>query len=371
VASVVTSDPRLLEELTLNAWPPLETLLFDGWVLSFSDGYTRRANSIHPLYPARLPLSAKIETCEAIYAARSQQAVFKLTSSEDDAQLDRALADLAYQLAATTSVQTAPLAPIAASAGVVSTTNPRYEAGGHLERDSEITLATSLEATWLADFNRLSATPTRFEPTMRALLEKIVPAHTFASITHDGQAVALGLRRARLCRPLRHRRRLQSSQPGPGPPPGHAPPGMGPSARRNSRLPGGHARQRPGHPPVRPARLPRAVPLLVPPQAPLSKLNGGGTSEPFNERVLKVEPLRAVAAPGVPHVSNCVVTRGRMSTASAAGDHVTLLSTANPAGLCARNLTVPNLPYALRAGIGKSVFFFPRFSLRSARYGQP
>jgi N-acetylglutamate synthase len=193
VASVVTSDPRLLEELTLNAWPPLETLLFDGWVLSFSDGYTRRANSIHPLYPARLPLSAKIETCEAIYAARSQQAVFKLTSSEDDAQLDRALADLAYQLAATTSVQTAPLAPIAASAGVVSTTNPRYEAGGHLERDSEITLATSLEATWLADFNRLSATPTRFEPTMRALLEKIVPAHTFASITHDGQAVALGL----------------------------------------------------------------------------------------------------------------------------------------------------------------------------------
>jgi len=39
-------DSRLIEELTLNAWPPLETLLFDGWILSFSDGYTRRANSV-------------------------------------------------------------------------------------------------------------------------------------------------------------------------------------------------------------------------------------------------------------------------------------------------------------------------------------
>ena len=37
---------REIEELTLNAWPPLETLFFDGWILSFSDGYTRRANSI-------------------------------------------------------------------------------------------------------------------------------------------------------------------------------------------------------------------------------------------------------------------------------------------------------------------------------------
>ena len=35
----------LIEELTLNAWPSLRSLLFDGWVLNFADGYTRRAYS--------------------------------------------------------------------------------------------------------------------------------------------------------------------------------------------------------------------------------------------------------------------------------------------------------------------------------------
>ena len=82
---------RLLEELTLNAWPPLETLLYDGWILGFSNGYTRRANSIHPLNPSTLELSQKIDTCESLYAARGQATVFKLTSSPFDAELDATL----------------------------------------------------------------------------------------------------------------------------------------------------------------------------------------------------------------------------------------------------------------------------------------
>jgi N-acetylglutamate synthase len=179
------ADPRLLEELTLNAWPPLQTLLFDGWLLSFSDGYTRRANSIHPLYPSQLPLAAKLATCEAVYAARGQEIVFKLTSAAEDAGLDQTLANLGYQSAATTSVQTAPLHPgsVAAEASPDTLLSP----------DPEITLSTSLDAAWLESFNRLSATPARFHPTMCALLEKIVPAHTFASITQEGQTVAQGL----------------------------------------------------------------------------------------------------------------------------------------------------------------------------------
>lgn len=167
---------RAIEELTLNAWPPLETLLFDGWILSFSNRYTRRANSVHPLYPSTLPLLDKIATCEAVYAARDYpETVFKITSAPEDAALDRALAARGYARIALTSVQTAALdrLPAAADAGVV--------------------ISSSLTERWFADFNRLAATPEPLQASERRLLEKIGVPHAFGSVSVDGQSVALGL----------------------------------------------------------------------------------------------------------------------------------------------------------------------------------
>ena len=40
---------RTLEELSMNALPALQTMLYGGWVLRFANGYTRRANSINPI----------------------------------------------------------------------------------------------------------------------------------------------------------------------------------------------------------------------------------------------------------------------------------------------------------------------------------
>jgi ribosomal protein S18 acetylase RimI-like enzyme len=165
---------RHLEELTLNAWPPLESLVYDGWILGFSNGYTRRANSIHPLYPSTLELSDKISACETMYAARGQETVFKLTSSRVDADLDTALEKRGYASAALTSVQTAELPP-----GVAT--------------DTTVALSEALDPAWFEAFNRLSVTPERFQPSMRRLLEKIVPPHAFAAVTLDGQIVAQGL----------------------------------------------------------------------------------------------------------------------------------------------------------------------------------
>lgn len=62
-------DNKFIEELSLNHWQPLSTLLYDGWVLRFAGGYTKRANSINPIYYSTCDLNIKITECEKIYSA--------------------------------------------------------------------------------------------------------------------------------------------------------------------------------------------------------------------------------------------------------------------------------------------------------------
>jgi hypothetical protein len=45
---------RQFEELTINTWPSLQTCCYDGWILRFARGYTRRANSVYPLYDSSI-----------------------------------------------------------------------------------------------------------------------------------------------------------------------------------------------------------------------------------------------------------------------------------------------------------------------------
>ena len=94
-----------MEELSLNAWPAHQTL-YDGWVLRFADGYTKRANSINPLYPSTNDLGGKIAFCESIYQERKLDVVYQLTpTSCHPENLDDTLAAKGYRKNSPTSVQ--------------------------------------------------------------------------------------------------------------------------------------------------------------------------------------------------------------------------------------------------------------------------
>src|SRR5215467_6139135 len=69
-----------VEETCLNAWPALRQVLLNGWVLRFSEGLTRRANSTNPLRGPRETGDGMIAACEALYQRRGLPTIFRLPS---------------------------------------------------------------------------------------------------------------------------------------------------------------------------------------------------------------------------------------------------------------------------------------------------
>jgi GNAT superfamily N-acetyltransferase len=166
---------RHYEELTLNAWPALHTLHMDGWIVRFANGYTRRANSINPLYPSAVNLDQKIRDCEAFYTQRGLPTIFKMMDACDPANLDAELEVAGYQLDAVTQVQELALAPI----------EPPHPQG--------LVISEVLTYDWLEVYLRLGGTDRRHVQTMNTMLNSIQPRHAFAALEVEGKAVAVGL----------------------------------------------------------------------------------------------------------------------------------------------------------------------------------
>ncbi|MHB8061467.1 MAG: GNAT family N-acetyltransferase, cg3035/Rv0428c family, partial [Ruminiclostridium sp.] len=103
---------RLLEELQMNAVPSLQTILYDGWVLRFADGYGNRANSITPIYKSIESISEKIDKCEIIYRKKNLKPTYKMTPFVYPENLDEVLENRGYEIIHPTSVQTLNLSSI-------------------------------------------------------------------------------------------------------------------------------------------------------------------------------------------------------------------------------------------------------------------
>src|SRR5579872_6902712 len=105
-----TVSARQVETLSLRAWPALRTDAYDGWVLRFGGGYTRRANSVNPLDRGLIPLADKIVACERAFQAEGLPIVFRIPSISADTDVDAALAVRGYAKSGKTSVRLAGLA---------------------------------------------------------------------------------------------------------------------------------------------------------------------------------------------------------------------------------------------------------------------
>lgn len=71
----------LAEEAGLNAWPALQEIHYDGWLIRLGEGGTRRTNSVNVIGPGSRALEDKIAHCEAIYAAHQKPSYFRIRSN--------------------------------------------------------------------------------------------------------------------------------------------------------------------------------------------------------------------------------------------------------------------------------------------------
>jgi len=166
---------RTIEELSMNAWPAMQTLHYDGWVLRCADGYTKRANSVYPLHPSKMNVDEKIEFCESFYRDWNLPAVFKLTRASTPADLDAKLEVQGYRAESQTSVQLLDL-----------------KTGGH-EISRDVVLTSEDSEKWHTSFARMNNVNAAHRTTHENILRAILLKKCYVSIIDDGKIIGCGL----------------------------------------------------------------------------------------------------------------------------------------------------------------------------------
>jgi len=164
-----------LEQLSMNAWPSLQTMLYDGWVLRFAESVTRRSNSVSPIFGSSIDVEKKISFCENLYNQQNLKTIFKLSSHVYPPDLDEILTNKGYTIEAETSVQTCDLTQT------------------HFATKQGIVLNKELQEDWVRSFVQLNEFETTKRLTYYKILKNIVPEAVYASYRISNQIVGCGL----------------------------------------------------------------------------------------------------------------------------------------------------------------------------------
>ncbi|MDF2720244.1 MAG: acetyltransferase [Paenibacillus sp.] len=164
--------------MTLNTWPPLETVLRKGWIVRYADGYTKRANSVSPLYGTDLvnadEMEELIRVCESYYRQRGLDTVFKLTPYVIPDHLDRLLDEKGYGVVDESSVRLLRLDNVPKPAMAAK----RQEA---------------LDDEWLFDMARLNRLSDKNMKITREMLDRSTLRKGFFTLYDEDTPVACGL----------------------------------------------------------------------------------------------------------------------------------------------------------------------------------
>jgi ribosomal protein S18 acetylase RimI-like enzyme len=166
---------RLLEELQMNAVPSLQTILYDGWVLRFADGYGNRANSINPVYQSLESVNEKIDNCEMIYRRRNLKPTYKITPFVYPEELDQLLENRGYEIIHPTTVQTLDLSSIL---------EPSIKS---------IITSSELENQWFEHYCKFNNVNAENGKIYMKMLNNLIPKNFFISLLINSEVIACGM----------------------------------------------------------------------------------------------------------------------------------------------------------------------------------
>ena len=159
----------------MNAWPSLHTVLYDGWVLRFAKGVTRRANSINPIYESTISIENKIRHCEDVYLNSNLPVIYKLTSTVFPPNLDMLLDKEGYLKDAETSVQVKTIK------------------GEIFKSNKSIKISEQFKADWLLRFIEFNSYDINKKDGFESILKHIIQKKCFLDVVADNKYIGCGL----------------------------------------------------------------------------------------------------------------------------------------------------------------------------------
>lgn len=189
---------KLIEEISLNAWPSHKIELYDGWLIRFSHNYTFRTNSVEQVGISILPADEKIAYCESMYANYHTPTNFKINPLMEPS-FDKKLEERGYCICHTTDVMVMPMEqfhpyPPDSIEYEYYGRNSNLPSSVFYPYDTIVQLRDRITDEWIMSLFRLNGTTT---PTLRRIVPsmfKAIPKETIvAFIEIDGRMVASGL----------------------------------------------------------------------------------------------------------------------------------------------------------------------------------
>lgn len=142
--------------------------------MRFANGYTKRSNSINPIYNSTISLQVKLDFCEKEYAHFNLPVVYKLTPDSQPKALDKALNKRGYITRDETSVR------------ILNMDNYYQQETGNIH------IATEFSDFWINGFLKCSGTNDNDQVTAKNMLNNIMSEVVCVTKLVDDKVIGRG-----------------------------------------------------------------------------------------------------------------------------------------------------------------------------------